>query len=231
MSVYKKYFAELEKCFVAAENSSMSRGECLSRFLNMLTMSLEQANNRFFGSFNEELEAAYMREKNASKNSSEYSHALGILTTALLAFRGDFLGEFAGYIGNLEKDHKGQCFTPFGLCELIAKIMIPDDYKPQKLPLVIQEPACGGGAIIIATAERLRAIGLSSRDFYFVANDIDDKCAKMAYIQCTLLDIPAVIYTGDTLKMKFWHCRPTLSFLINFADKLTNSKEVAKNER
>ena len=156
---------------------------------------------------------------------------MGILTTALSEFRGDFLGEFASYIGNLEKDHKGQCFTPFGLCELIAKIMIPDDFKPQKLPLKIQEPACGGGAIIIATAERLRAVGLSSRDFYFVANDIDEKCAKMTYVQCTLLDIPAVIYTGDTLKMEFRHCRPTLSFLINFADKLTNSKEVAKNER
>ena len=60
-----------------------------------------------------------------------------------------------------------------------------------------------------------------------MANDIDDKCAKMAYIQCTLLDIPAVIYTGDTLKMELRYCRPTLSFLINFADKLTNSKEAS----
>lgn len=228
MSVYKKHFAELEKCFMAAENLSMTRSECFSRFLNMLTMSLEQANNRFFGAYDEELETAYMREKNASKNPSEYSRAFGILTTALSKFRGDFLGEFAGYIGGLEKDRKGQCFTPFGLCELLAKIMIPDDFKPQKLPIKIQEPACGGGAIIIATAERLRAIGLSGRDFYFVANDIDDKCAKMAYIQCTLLDIPAVIYTGDTLKMELRHNRPTLSFLINFADKLTNSKEVVK---
>ena len=228
MSVYKKHFAELEKCFVAAENLSMSRGECCTRFLNMLTAALEQANNRFFDAYDEEVEAAYMREKNASKNPSEYSRALGILTTALSEFRGDFLGEFASYIGGLEKNRKGQCFTPFGLCELLAKIMIPDDFKPQKLPLVIQEPACGGGAIIIATAERLRAVGLSSRDFYFVANDIDDKCVKMAYIQCTLLDIPAVIYTGDTLKMELRCCRPTLSFLINFADKLTNSKEVVK---
>lgn len=228
MSVYKKHFAEFEKCFVAAENSSMSRGECFSRFLNMLAMSLEQANNRFFGSLDEELETAYMREKNTSKNPSEYSRALGILTTALSDFRGDFLGGFASYIGGLEKDHKGQCFTPFELCELLAKIMIPDDFKPQKLPLKIQEPACGGGAIIIATAERLRAVGLSGRDFYFVANDIDEKCAKMTYIQCTLLDIPAVIYTGDTLKMDFRKCRPTLSFLINFADKLVDSKEVVK---
>ena len=228
MSVYKKHFAELEKCFVAAENLSMSRGECFTRFLNMLTAALEQANNRFFDAYDEEVEAAYMREKNASKNPSEYSRALGILTTAISEFRGDFLGEFASYIGGLEKNRKGQCFTPFGLCELLAKIMIPDDFKPQKLPLVIQEPACGGGAIIIATAERLRAVGLSSRDFYFVANDIDDKCVKMAYIQCTLLDIPAVIYTGDTLKMELRCCRPTLSFLINFADKLTNSKEVVK---
>lgn len=228
MSVYKKHFAELEKCFVSAENLSMTRGECFLRFLNMLAMSLEQASNRLLGTFDEQLETVYLNEKNASKKPSEYSRALGILTTALLGFRGDFLGEFAGYIGHLEKDRKGQCFTPFGLCELLAKIMIPDDFKPQKLPLVIQEPACGGGAIIIATAERLRAIGLSSRDFYFVANDIDDKCAKMAYIQCTLLDIPAVIYTGDTLKMEFHKCRPTLSFLVNFADRLINSKEVAK---
>ena len=228
MGDYKKYFGELEKCLTAAENLSMTRGECFLRFLRMLTASLEQASNRLLGTFDEKLEAVYLDEKNASKKPSEYSRALGILTSALSDFRGDFLGEYAGYIGSLDKNRSGQCFTPFSLCELIARIMIPDGFKPQKLPLKIQEPACGAGAIIIAVAERLRAVGLSGRNFYFVANDIDSKCAMMAYIQCTLLDIPAIIYTGDTLKMDFRYCRPTLSFLVNFADRFIGKAEVAQ---
>ena len=77
MSVYKKHFAELEKCFVAAENSSMSRAECFSRFLNMLAMSLEQANNRFFGSLDEELETAYMREKKCVEKSRRIFASVG----------------------------------------------------------------------------------------------------------------------------------------------------------
>lgn len=181
---------------------------------------MEQANNSLTNTPSQELENAYLNEMDAAEDPQKYAHALGLLTSALSDFRADFLGEYAGYIGGLEKNYHGQCFTPNHLCGLLARTMIPDDYKPQTLPVKIQEPACGAGALIIATAERLRSVGLQNRDFYFVANDIDSKCAMMAFIQCTLLDIPAIICTGDTLKTDFRYRRPTLSFFLNFSDRL-----------
>ena len=95
--------------------------------------------------------------------------------------------------------------------------------KPKDGPMVISEPACGSGSLIIATTEKLKKLGYGKRDFYFIANDIDDRCVKMAFIQCTLLDIPVDFYTGDTLTQKYNYRRPTLTYILNhmgMADKI-----------
>ena len=45
----------------------------------------------------------------------------------------------------------------------------------------------------------------------------------MAFIQCTLLDIPVDFYTGDTLTQKYNYRRPTLTYILNhmgMADKI-----------
>ena len=136
-----------------------------------------------------------------------------MLVGALTASPGDFLGGYVMTLGGLGKNGMGQNFTPDSVSKLLSELVLPK--KPKDGPMVISEPACGSGSLIIATTEKLKKLGYGKRDFYFIANDIDDRCVKMAFIQCTLLDIPVDFRTGDTLKQEYWYRRPTLAYIMN----------------
>lgn len=109
-------------------------------------------------------------------------------------------------IGN---DARGQFFTPYEVAKLLAAMQADnidnsstDDY------VSIYEPACGAGAFMIATAQELRQ---RNREFHVTAEDIDPVAVHMAYIQFTLLDIPAVVYHRDTLSMETYDAWPTMA--------------------
>ena len=64
----------------------------------------------------------------------------------------------------------------------------------------LNEPTCGSGGMVIAAAEEFKARGLNPVNTLFaVAQDIDRKCCNMAYIQLSLLAIPAAVIWGNTL--------------------------------
>lgn len=100
-------------------------------------------------------------------------------------------------IGN---DAGGQFFTPYDLAKLMAGMQAnqiaessTDDY------VSIYEPACGAGAFMIAIAQELRQ---RDREFHVTAEDIDSVAVHMAYIQFTLMDIPAVVHHRNTLTLE-----------------------------
>ncbi|MPN25290.1 hypothetical protein SDC9_172697 [bioreactor metagenome] len=85
----------------------------------------------------------------------------------------------------------------------------------------VSEPTCGSGGMVIAMAEELKQLGYNpTSKMWVVAQDIDRKCCCMAYIQLTLLAIPAAIIWGDTLRVE---CREqwitTGYFLGNWASR------------
>jgi hypothetical protein len=66
----------------------------------------------------------------------------------------------------------------------------------------VGEPAVGGGAMIIALAHEMKRQGLNyQRQLYVTATDIDLRAVHMAYLQLSLLHIPAVVINGDTIRM------------------------------
>ena len=99
----------------------------------------------------------------------------------------------------------GQFFTPFHLSELSARVgligMI-DEYKAGKLDrITISEPACGGGAMILAAAKVLYESGINYQTaMEVVAQDIDWKGVYMCYVQLSLLGISAICVQGSTLE-------------------------------
>ena len=116
----------------------------------------------------------------------------------------------SNYAANAGKSG-GEFFTPQEVSNLLARIVTVGKTEIRN----VYDPACGSGSLIIATTEKLKKLGYGKRDFYFIANDIDDRCVKMAFIQCTLLDIPVDFYTGDTLTQKYSYRRPTLTYILN----------------
>ena len=57
--------------------------------------------------------------------------------------------------------------------------------------------------MVIAAAEEIKQAGFNPVNVFFaVAQDVDRKCCNMAYIQLSLLAIPAAVIWGNTLLLE-----------------------------
>lgn len=93
----------------------------------------------------------------------------------------------------------GQFFTPFHLSYLTAELSVPDNIT-EKNPLVMNEPSCGGGGMILAAAKVLHERGINYQKVMRVcAQDLDWKSVYMTYVQLSLAGIDAVVVQGNTL--------------------------------
>lgn len=113
----------------------------------------------------------------------------------------DFLGKLYMSL-ELGNHWKGQFFTPYDVCEGMAGIVINDNV--QKLNsrewIAVNDPACGAGATLIATANTLRRNGINYQtQVLFTANDIDRVVAQMCYIQLSLLGCPGWVAVANTI--------------------------------
>ena len=102
----------------------------------------------------------------------------------------------------------GQFFTPFHVSVLTAKIGLMEQieaYKAGEMEKIeINEPACGGGAMILAAAKVLQESGVNYQNaMEVVAQDIDWKGVYMCYVQLSLLGISAICVQGDTLSAPY----------------------------
>jgi hypothetical protein len=137
-----------------------------------------------------------------------FSENLGAVVMALDDKATDILGQVFHAL-ELHNSARGQFFTPYSICEMMAKINIGSgDDVAAKLKrrgyIRAQEPACGSGAMVIALAEAMRDVGHNYQDcLHVTAIDIDRRAVHMAYIQFALLHIPAVILEGNTLSLEF----------------------------
>lgn len=108
----------------------------------------------------------------------------------------------------LASSDMGQFFTPFDVSRVIAKAILGDaaaarDLITKRGFITLQEPAVGAGGMVIAFAEAMRDAGLNPQtQLHATAIDLDATAAHMAYIQLSLLGIPASVYIGNTLTLK-----------------------------
>ncbi|WP_246721575.1 N-6 DNA methylase [Rhizobium leguminosarum] len=131
---------------------------------------------------------------------------MGEVVMALEAGPQDILGATFHEL-ELHNTARGQFFTPYALCQMMAKMQIGDDTAAlieKRGYITAQEPAVGAGATIIALAEALKDAGINyQQHLHVVAVDIDPRAVHMAYIQFSLMHIPAQVIVGDTLRLEF----------------------------
>ncbi|MDE6905529.1 MAG: N-6 DNA methylase [Lachnospiraceae bacterium] len=128
---------------------------------------------------------------------------LGIITMALEENSNqDFLGKLYMNL-NLGSHWHGQFFTPYHVCELMAKMQIGDGCQAEiesKGYLSVCDPCVGAGAMLIAAATAFRECKVNYHtSVLFIGQDIDPVVAKMAYIQLSLLGCPGYITVGNSL--------------------------------
>jgi type I restriction-modification system DNA methylase subunit len=144
----------------------------------------------------------------------KHAHLLAITIDALEEREQDFLGEVFTF-GEFTNNRNGQFFTPYNISRMMADVIIGENEIPTNRVLRINDPTCGAGGMLIAGAMVLKERGFDyQHNALFIGQDIDARCARMAFIQCSLLGIPAVIYCMNTLSMQmFWH-RETIGYHI-----------------
>lgn len=114
----------------------------------------------------------------------------------------DFLGELFMVLG-LGNAAGGQFFTPYDLCRMMAISSLPDvrEKVAQQGYISVNDPACGGGATLIAAADIMHNdcnINYQTSAM-FIGQDIDYTTGLMCYIQMSLLGMPGYVRIGNTL--------------------------------
>ena len=113
----------------------------------------------------------------------------------------DFLGEMYMALG-LGNEHRGQFFTPYHVCEFMAKATagnLADQIESQGW-ISACDPTCGAGALLVAFANECRTQNINFQtSVLFVAQDIDYVVANMCYLQLSLLGCAGYVVVDNTL--------------------------------
>ena len=109
----------------------------------------------------------------------------------------DHLGEIYMQSG-AGQSQLGQFFTPYHLSKMSAAIALGAQESGDKI--ILNEPSCGAGGMIIGAADILQERGVNYQPLMqVVAQDLDWLAVYMCYIQLSVLGIDAIVVQGDSL--------------------------------
>ena len=194
------------RAFVKAFNGICNWNNGWDRWNDMVNLFAIELANAVDLNNREQREKAYIRirDKYAPEEFRRFTELFLLLVESLERnpFQ-DFLGGMYMELDMGSKAH-GQCFTPFGVCQAMAAMAMPEEKVRQQLDergwISINDCACGAGATLIAAAERLYQMGVNyQQTALFVAGDIDNTVAMMCFIQLALIGCAGRIRIGDAL--------------------------------
>lgn len=132
---------------------------------------------------------------------------LGHLTKALEQEPSDVMGQVFHEL-DLGNAARGQFFTPYDVCLMMAQMQVGDGRHVKQLIeqrgfVTVGEPACGAGAMVVAMAQAMRKLGINyQQHLHATTIDVDSRAVHMAYVQFSLLGIPAVVVLGNALSLE-----------------------------
>ncbi|WP_045391706.1 N-6 DNA methylase [Vibrio rotiferianus] len=211
MSVHKQAFMSLFKETARYHH----RYKVFSDFVTMAGISLHNS-----VMFDEELEAKYLRivAQYEKDDALRMSQLLGEVVLGLEQEPSDFLGSVYMEL-ELGSDGLGQYFTPYCVSKMMAELNCGNlTNSLQSKPFItLSEPACGSGGMIIAYCEAMLNRGFNPQKQLFVSCvDIDELACMMAYIQLSLLGIPAEVVHGNTLTLDIYRSYKTPAYCLGF---------------
>lgn len=135
-----------------------------------------------------------------------FPQMLAALVMRMEAGPDDVLGRLFSEL-EIHNTARGQFFTPYELCKLMADLQIGDGGLDRAIAengfVTVNEPACGAGAMMIAFADAMRGKGYNPQtQMHATCQDIDSRGVHMCYLHLSLLHIPAVVVLGNTLTVE-----------------------------
>jgi len=156
----------------------------------------------------EQVEAQYMAavKKYTREELDAFAKLLGITKLALWEGKTDFLGQLYMEL-EISNDRNSEFFTPFPVALMMAKMTFGDvsGQIKEKGFITVGEPACGGGAMLIAAAQVIEEQGFDpGAVMFFDATDISKPCCNMAYLQTSILGLSGIVRHGNSLSREQW---------------------------
>lgn len=195
-------------------------------FVTMSAVALSKADLRQA----EAREELYMQtvRKYSRGEAATIAHMFAELQEGLHISPRDILGEIYMQL-ELGNSRMGQFFTPHHICQLMANITMSDDIVEKVARhgfVTVNEPASGSGATIIAMMLAMQERGLSyQRDVHVIATDLDSTAAMMAYVQLSLMHVPAIIVHGNTLTLEeYSHWYTPAHIMDNWGARLSSAR-------
>lgn len=192
-------------------------------FNDFVTMSAISIRNSIKHPRFDEMEEKYMAiaTKYNEKELDMFSQMLSELILGLEKEQADILGILFMEL-NVSNKWQGQFFTPMSISNLCGAMTVEGTGKAIKEDgyITLDEPACGGGAMIIGFANAMRDKGYNYQNQLVVnARDLDVKSVYMCYIQLSLLGIAANIQHGNTITLDIFDEWKTPFFILNRWDR------------
>lgn len=179
-------------------SGSRSPYDVFNDWITVMAISISNACHIIQNEVWQDREKQYMNiiEKYPDKG-NEFARLFALLTEEMQNNPRDVLGEI--YMeGGFANKHLGQVFTPPSLCRACAELSI-GDYDGSEI-IHVNEPTCGGGAMIIELCTALQRRGINYQKMVkVVAQDLDWKGVYMCYVQLSLMGVNAIVVQGDTL--------------------------------
>ena len=192
---------EFQKVF-SALCDRRSSWQAWADFVECAAIAISNAVDRT-STVREEREARYVRIMNTyTKAERDTFCQLLALTVEALEVNPDqdFLGEMfmALELGN---HWKGQFFTPYDVCRMMVQISIQDieAHIERRGWVGVMDPACGAGALLIASRNEFMLKGVGYRQALYVCQDVDPVAGLMCYIQLSLLGCAGYIVIANSL--------------------------------
>jgi hypothetical protein len=192
--------------------------EVFSDFLELSFCALAAQTHPRDSERGHELEKRYMRV--VGDRDPEYirrmPELLSMMAIALNEEPCDFLGSVAGELGALN-EHMGQFFTPFHVSYLMAQMLLSDVGEVIKRDghVVVGEPTCGSGGMVIAAAQVVRDLGFDPRKHMYVqAVDLSATAFQMAYVQLSACGIPADVIHGNSITLETFSAERTMAAVL-----------------
>ncbi|MAL02630.1 MAG: restriction endonuclease subunit M [Alcaligenaceae bacterium] len=202
-------YDEHKKCLVQLIRQAASNSRVATVFADFVECAAIDLSNIL--SFSEERAERFKRVmvSYSGEERSLFPKMLGHLVMALEDRLGDVLGEVYMELG-LANEARGQFFTPYSVCLLMAKLNSdPAAQVSQRGFVTANDPACGAGATLIAFADHMRSEGMNfQKQLHVVATDVDIQAVHMCYLQLSVIGVPAIVIHGNSLTLKEhgkWH--------------------------
>ncbi|EJM3643754.1 DUF1738 domain-containing protein [Salmonella enterica] len=192
-----------------------NRWQVFSDFVHMAACSLYNAIHR-----DEAFEADYMQRvgRYSRDDANNMSRLLAEVIEGLEFCPTDFLGQI---FMNLElgNTRHGQYFTPYNVCYTMSCMTLSDRLSVltsgERDFITVSDPACGAGGMIVAMAEAMLEAGFNpQKQMVAYCVDIDPVASMMCYIQLSLMGIPAIVATGNSLTVEIKREMATPMFVL-----------------